>query len=274
MLTLKEIQNKESNILKEFSNICKKNEIPFYLAGGTLLGAVRHKGFIPWDDDIDVNVLLSDLKKIRKIFKYENKYDYIDYKNQKGYQRIWSRMKDDTPYSQTRLNGEIIEGIGLWIDIIPLIKAAKNEKSLKRQVKLLYAWSYCVRNQMNIKTTKYSSFINKMYRIIREIFVYRFGGELILCLAKLMQSKRSQKYIVLDVKFFDEFNEENFKRIKKILVKEQWMKNPSELPFEGEKYPSFSDYHNYLVDHYGEDYMTPIKERAHINYTESTDSLN
>ena len=53
-LTLKEIQKIEFEILKEFAQFCAKHNLKYYLAGGTLLGAIRHKGFIPWDDDIDV----------------------------------------------------------------------------------------------------------------------------------------------------------------------------------------------------------------------------
>ena len=53
-LTLKEIKNIELSILISFDRFCKENSLTYYLAGGTLLGAIRHKGFIPWDDDIDV----------------------------------------------------------------------------------------------------------------------------------------------------------------------------------------------------------------------------
>ena len=55
-LSLEEIKKTELNILLEFQKICDENGLTFYLCGGSLLGAIRHKGFIPWDDDIDLGI--------------------------------------------------------------------------------------------------------------------------------------------------------------------------------------------------------------------------
>lgn len=64
----KKVQEKEVEILSEFDRLCKKHNIKYTLAGGTMLGAIRHKGFIPWDDDIDVYVLRNDFFKNQKNF--------------------------------------------------------------------------------------------------------------------------------------------------------------------------------------------------------------
>lgn len=67
LLSLREIQERELEMLKLFINICEQNGLRYYMAGGTLLGAVRHKGFIPWDDDIDVLMPRPDYMRLQKL---------------------------------------------------------------------------------------------------------------------------------------------------------------------------------------------------------------
>ena len=65
---VKKLQKKELEIMKYFDNFCEENNIKYYLAYGTLLGSIRHHGFIPWDDDVDVFVSGEDFLKLKKIF--------------------------------------------------------------------------------------------------------------------------------------------------------------------------------------------------------------
>ena len=61
MTANKELQNKILEIFKEFKKICNENQLKYYAIGGTCIGAIRHKGFIPWDDDLDVAMPIEDL---------------------------------------------------------------------------------------------------------------------------------------------------------------------------------------------------------------------
>ena len=75
ILNNKEIKKIELNILLHFDSFCKEHNLRYYLSGGTLLGAVRHKGFIPWDDDIDVCMPRPDYEKMINI--YQNKGNFL-----------------------------------------------------------------------------------------------------------------------------------------------------------------------------------------------------
>ncbi len=75
-IMLTKVQNVMKEILDEFVRICDENNLTYFLVYGTLLGAVRHKGFIPWDDDIDVAMPRADYNKLIEIYKSKNDPDY------------------------------------------------------------------------------------------------------------------------------------------------------------------------------------------------------
>lgn len=84
---LREIQDIELKILRELDRICKKYNLHYSLAGGTLLGAVRHKDFIPWDDDIDVDLKREDFNKLLKALPYElgDEFEFLNYDSYGSY---------------------------------------------------------------------------------------------------------------------------------------------------------------------------------------------
>ena len=76
-LEISEIKSIEFQILKKIADICNKNNIKYSLAYGTLIGAIRHGGFIPWDDDIDIIILRKDVARFVQLMKMDNTYDVI-----------------------------------------------------------------------------------------------------------------------------------------------------------------------------------------------------
>ena len=69
---LKRIQEEELKLLKEFIEICEQNNLTYFALGGSLLGAVRHKGFIPWDDDMDLGLPRKDFERLLRIMLWKN----------------------------------------------------------------------------------------------------------------------------------------------------------------------------------------------------------
>ncbi len=137
---LRKLQMVELAMLKEVVRICEKYNLTYYLSAGTFLGAVRHKGFIPWDDDADVRMPRPDYEKLLEILPQELSSPYIikhflyDSSVHRYYLRINDpRVKLKRTHSKT---GEISNA---WLDIFPLDGMPKNKLHNKlRQFRLLY----------------------------------------------------------------------------------------------------------------------------------------
>lgn len=148
-LTLKEIQDLSLDILKEVDRFCAENGINYSLAYGTMIGAVRHKGYIPWDDDIDVFMLREDYDRFAKTFK-SDKYIFIDSNNTPDCYVAFGRVCDDTLTTSAQTVPWLGGGrrTGLWIDIFPLDPAPDDPvefERLHRLKKHLLSYSYRIR---------------------------------------------------------------------------------------------------------------------------------
>lgn len=152
---LKKLQECEAEILDVFDKFCKKNNIRYSLYAGTALGAVRHKGFIPWDDDIDVCMLRHEYEKFVRLWKLQENDDYFfqDPEDEKITINHAKLRKNNTILS-SRIEYEKSGHHGIWIDIFPIDKVPKH--SLKRKIfltlakiRLVYTRGYPVENKGN-----------------------------------------------------------------------------------------------------------------------------
>lgn len=120
---LNELQNLEKKILQDFDSFCKENSLRYWVCGGTLLGTIRHKGFIPWDDDIDVFMPWEDYQKLIKIYPDNDKYRMICMEKKEFIRdcyTIWGKVVENTTILRER--GNMMDCIHpAWIDIFPII---------------------------------------------------------------------------------------------------------------------------------------------------------
>ena len=130
-----ELKRIELNLLIKFDEICKENEFKYFLCGGTLLGAIRHKGFIPWDDDIDVLMPRPDYEKLLKFYK-ENQVGDIRFVSWKTGDSIYPFLK--LVNIKTKVKEKYLDdkyATNVWIDIFPLDGMPDNDRIIERKYK-------------------------------------------------------------------------------------------------------------------------------------------
>ena len=136
----KRIWQKELDILKIYIDICEKNNLSYFAAGGTLIGAIRHNGFIPWDDDIDIMMPRHDYEKFLEIApKYlDNKYFLQYYKTEKYYYNGHAQIRDNETTCFTKNSYYDIlhdKNCGVFIDIFPYDEVSgENDKLVKKLI--------------------------------------------------------------------------------------------------------------------------------------------
>lgn len=127
--SVREVQIKILEIMKYIDLLCRENNITYFIMGGTALGAVRHGGFIPWDDDLDIFMTPDEYEKFKNVFREKNNVKYVI--------QEWKTVPKYLEYSKVRMNGTtfIEEAFkenkemhqGIYVDIMILHKVPKNK---------------------------------------------------------------------------------------------------------------------------------------------------
>lgn len=127
------------DLLQKTADFCEKNNIRYFLCGGTLIGAIRHKGFIPWDDDIDISMPRPDYDRFISLFnKPENYYQVICMENNKKYGFPFAKVHDTRTFVDELQYAK--DQFGVYIDIFPIDGVGENEQVFRilRLRKLLH----------------------------------------------------------------------------------------------------------------------------------------
>lgn len=240
---LKELQKVELEILLEVDRVCKKNKIKYFLVSGTLLGAIRHKGFIPWDDDIDICMPVKDYRKFCKVCRKEL--------NEKYFLQTYETDLTSMLFAKVRKNGTtaIEENRekrayhqGVWIDIFPLVAIKNDSRWIEKFTQTVLFAKRLIKKKIDwIEEDKNLPFYKKIHRLIPLSSVRLFVGIILKKAFKNPEKYDSCYYIWSKKKFYARFETSLFESV-------------SDMEFEGYTFPVPTKWHEYLTVVYG-DYM-------------------
>lgn len=141
VISLDEQKQIQLSMLKEIDLFCRDHHIRYMLACGTLLGAIRHHGYIPWDDDVDIAMPFEDMLKFRESFHSET-LDYLDGDMVRNFKYDFSKICHKGTFSK---KGLISKGLGVQIDIYPVVECSSNHDEIKKKLK------YAKRNYSDVR---------------------------------------------------------------------------------------------------------------------------
>lgn len=166
-LTLDEIKQVELQLLKKFKCFCDDNNIKYFLSNGTLLGAIKYKGFIPWDDDVDVFVPREDYNKLISLFKDNSIYSLFAFERNQNFRFPFAKFCDMSTYKkETNIDNGV--NLGIDIDIFPLDSWGNDFNSAKRDVKRIKRNIFF----LNLSKLEKTDSVHLIKRIIKKFLIF------------------------------------------------------------------------------------------------------
>lgn len=250
---LRKVQLTQLELLTEVDRICRKCNIRYNIIAGTLLGAVRHGGYIPWDDDADVALLRPEYEKFRRACKTEldhGRFYFQDHRSTRGYRWGYGKLRKKNTLFLREHQEHMPYGQGIAIDIFPLDGVPDNY--ILRCTKNFEC--FCVRKILWSKVGKIAEenfWKRQAYRLLDKIpeeRVFRYYHRMIY------KAGKRQTRMVRILMFPTPNASFGYER--------KWYENSQEIYFEGEKLWGIRDYEDYLTFKFG-DYMKlpPVEQR-------------
>ena len=252
---IREIQQMELGIMEYIHEVCQKIGVKYFLAYGSLIGAVRHKGFIPWDDDMDICMLREDYEKLQDylIANPDERYEVMSYKNNLNYVYPFMKVQDNHTYLLEE-DVRIDSNMGIYVDIFP-VDGYENDTNFKNKMtKLIKKRQLSCYTFKGITNTK--SVLNSLIRYISVIiFYFTNTNKYVAQIEELAKSRKVSDYEEVDYLIYKDMNKPVWRR--------EWLEQVTTGTFEGKKFTIPKKYHEILTSDYG-DYMQlpPVEQRV------------
>ncbi len=252
--TLRKLQLTELDILIEIDKICKENNIQYFLIGGTLLGAVRHKGFIPWDDDIDVGMIRSDYEKFIDLCLNKNvlgeKYFLHCNESDENYFIPFIKVKkNNTTFAEENIDN-IQTHKGIFLDIFPYDNVPKQKSIMQRaQAIIVRNIHYAIYVKYNVYSLK-----NKKRKVLTWIFTLlpvKTLKKMNRYFSTIFEKRKNNKYMV-SLAGSSSYEEETLLKDRLFPLKK--------IKFENLEFDAFNDDDYYLSQLFGDYMKLPPKE--------------
>lgn len=254
-LSSEEIKKTELNILLELKKATEENNLRFFISGGSLLGAIRHHGFIPWDDDIDVCMPRPDYDKLCQLYREGKVFpDYIElqcYENHTG----------DFPFiklldTRTQIEEKYVEGMvkSLWVDILPVDGFPEDEAEVIRIQKKAVRY----RKGLMLKFAKAGKGKTLAKRIFKPLVILALKPFSVEWFDKMLK-KQIAPYPYETCKYVGVYTWGLY-GLGERMLKEEFEKTVP-VTFEGYEFKTFSCWHEYLSGLYGDYMQLPPEEK-------------
>ena len=244
-IDLNELKKIQINVLDAFVEFCEKRNLTYFLAYGTLLGAVRHKGYIPWDDDIDVMMPREDYNVLLKTFNMSGeRYRVIHYSIDNAFPMPYAKVYDTNTIFEEGVRTKF--HLGVNIDVFPLDYVSDNIKECRKQM----SYTLFMRKLQvlkNIKILKKRRFFKNLFIFINRPILFFVSNKLLNRFINLNAMRFFKNQSNLIANCVDPSNKDE-------IFYSEYFDSSDSLIFEGSYYNVPSKYNEVLTKMYG-DYM-------------------